>query len=196
MTLNLRKTAVVSEAARGRVDTALDILAQAQAEVAAMGIHDAPRPDEAPPTLGDLDLEAIDNRGLGALYLKYVAYAAFLSPKIAATTAAYKVSAANMKRVAANISTELVAREVPKAEIRALIQEHPLYVEQELDHLKLYATMVILESHYKSYGQMAKALSRIVELRKLEFEETLRSAGINNHKRPPAGRPGNFSRPR
>jgi len=197
--LDLRKTTVIGKKAAAGVKRAFDILEEVQQDARDMGLEDYPKPAGTPPPLSNLDPENLQNRDLEVYYTAYVAYAQYIGPKVAAAEAAYKISTSNLARIAANLEAEMHKDEVPKAEIKARVKTHPHWEEQELEHLKLFATKTILEAHYKAYSNQAKALSRIIELRKLEFESQVRGDSIGR------ARPGqarrtlprqNFQRPR
>jgi hypothetical protein len=193
MGLDLKGVPVTSRSTKERTRKALDILEEIQAQVAKMGLPEYPKPATAPTPLCDLDVGSLSNRELETQMTSYVAYAQYISPKLAEAESAYKISSANLKAVAASLKVSLFRDDVPKAELQARIATAPEYIEQELEHLKLYATRTILESYYQSYSKQAAGLSRIIELRKLEFEQELRANSVGSHKR--GGLPGKFRRP-
>jgi hypothetical protein len=162
-----------------------------------MGLPEYPKPKTAPEPLCDIDVGALTNRELETQMANYVAYAMYIAPKLAEAEAAYKISTANMKAVAASLKVSLYKDRVPKSEIDARVLVAPEYIEQELEHLKLYATKEILEAHYKAYSKQAGALSRFVELRKLEYEQEVRQHSVSTFKgrpRPTAGLPPELRR--
>lgn len=185
--LNLKGTPISSRNTQERTKRALDILEEIQQQVKKMGLPEYPKPTTQPTPLSDLDVGALSNRELETQMASYVAYAMFLAPKLAEAEAAYKISTANMKAVAASLKVSLFKDEVPKSEIDARVSVAPEYIEQELEHLKLFATKQILEAHYKAYSKQAGALSRIVELRKLEYEQETRQHNVGSFKRPAGG---------
>jgi hypothetical protein len=185
--LTLKKAAVVSKNVQERAKSAFDILEEIQDKVRSMGVPDYPKPNELPPPLGSVDIGALTNRDLESYYTKYVAYAQYLAPKIAQAEAAHKINQSNLKHVKATLTNQLVKSGVPKSEHAAQIQENAEYIEQEIEDLKLFATKTILASYYKAYVNQAKALSRVIELRKMEHEQTMRGANIGAFKGPSGG---------
>jgi hypothetical protein len=132
---------------------------------------------------------------------QYIAYSNYLAPKVATAASALRISAANLKLVLANQKVSLMKTYVPKAELSDRAKDSPEYQEYELEHLKLWAMHEILEAHYKAYGKQYEALSRSVELRKMEFESSLRQSGVDSFKnrigggkRPAPQRPGSIRR--
>lgn len=191
--LDLRRTAVLAKGAAKSYQKAFDILEEVQQQVRAMGIPDYPQPEGQPPPLGSLDPEKLTNQDLEVYYVAYVGYAQYIGPKVAAAEAAYKISTSNLKRVEADIENKLRVEGCPKAELKPRIREHVLWLEQEFEHVKLYCTKTILAAHYRSYSNQAKALSRVIELRKMELEGQQR--GNNLNRRPVTPRVGAFVRP-
>ena len=193
--LNLKGAPVVSKAAQDRAQHAFDILAEIQEMVTRMGLPEYPRPKAAPVPLSDLDISALTNQEVAAQMANYIAYAQYVGAKVAEVEAAYKISAANLKQIAATQKVSLFNDATPKTEIEARITVSPEYQKHEYEHLKLYATKSILSAYYKSYSRQAQALSRIVELRKLEYEQEARQNAVNSHRVPGrGGLPGTLRR--
>lgn len=195
MGLNLRGTPLASQHAHERTKRAFDILQEIQEEAARMGLPPYPKPSSAPKALSDIDVGELSNRELETQMAKYVGYASYLMPKLAEAEAAYKIATANLKSIKASLKVSLFKDGIPKNEIEARVIESPEYAEQDLELLKLFATKEILDAHYKAYSKQAQALSRFVELRKLEFEQSLREHNVGNiKKRQASGIPGGFRR--
>jgi hypothetical protein len=194
MGLDLRGTPVTSSRTQERTRKALDILAEIQEQVAQMGLPEYPRPDNVPQALADIDVGALSNRELETQMAAYIAWGAYVSTKLAEAEVAYRASTINMKAIAASLKVSLFKDQVPKAEIDARVHVAPEYVDQELEHLKLYATKEILAAHYKAYSKQAGALSRFVELRKLEYEQEMRSQNVAGYRRPTGGLPASLRR--
>lgn len=192
--LNLRKRPVVSQHEINRGKAAFDILEEVQQRVRDMGIPEYPQPKNTPTPLGNLEVGKLSNRDIETYYTQYVAYAQYLAPKLAEVESAYKISESNMKHVVATLKVELVKDQVPKAEHDALVKENEIYLQQEIEHLKLFATKEILSAYHSGYVNQAKAMSRVVELRKLEQEQEAR--GNNMKKAPARSAPQGFLRPR
>lgn len=180
--LKLRGIPVESQRTKLRTQKALDILEEMQHRAGQLGLPEYPKPTNTPDPLSDVDIEALANRELEQLMATYTAWATYIMPKLAETEAAYKISASNLKAVAADLKVHLFKDGVPKSEVGARVLDSPVYMEYELEHLKLFATKEILEAHYNAYSKQAAVLSRIVELRKLEYEQTLRQQSIGNYR--------------
>lgn len=198
--LDLKGTAVASASTKARTTKALDILEEVQAMAGKMGLHAFPRPSTAPASLAELDPGSLSNRDLESAMTAYVAYASYIEPKLAEAESAYKISTANLKSVASSLKLSLFADGTRTAEVDARVNTSPEYIEYELEHLKLYATKEILAAHHHAYSKQAGALSRIIELRKLEFEQQHRLNNVGNHRpgdRPHSrgGLPGTIRRP-
>ena len=193
MSLNLKKAAVVPVAAQERAKDAFSILAEVQDSVRRMGIPEYPRPEGSPPSLAEVDTGSLSNRELETFYSKYVAYAQYLGPKLAEAETAHKISQSNLKHLEATIKADLTAKQVPKTEHATQVKENAVYLENEIEDLKLFATKTILAAYYKAYANQAKAISRIIELRKLEQEQAVRQNSIGSYK--PGGPPSGFRRP-
>lgn len=194
MQLNLKDTPVAAKSAQVRTKRALDLLLEVQELVKRMGLPEMPKPEHRPLPLADLDTGALSNRELETQMTTYVAFAQYIGPKLAEAEAAYKISDANLKTIKASLKVDLFKDKVPKTEIDARVACAPAYAEQELEHLKVYATKEVLKAYYKSFSRQAQALSRIVEMRKLEFEQEQRQNSVANHRAPRGGLPGRFRR--
>lgn len=200
MGLNLKGTPVTSNATTKRAKRAFDMLAEIRQEVMDMGIPPMPQPKTAPTPLSELEVGTLDNRDLETHMSNYIAYAQYVGPKLAETVAAYKAAASNLKAVAASLKVSLMKQDIAKKEIDARTTESEDYAEAEYEYLKLYALKEVLGSYYKSYSRQAQALSRIVELRKLEYEQAVRQQSVANFKpgerrpRGGGGLPGNIRR--
>lgn len=191
--LNLKGAPVASKAAQDRAQHAFDILAEIQEMVTKMGLPEYPKPKVAPTPLSDLDISALSNQEVAAQMANYIAYAQYVGAKLAEAEAAYRISASNLKQIAASLKVSLFKDQIPKGEVDARIQTSPEFQKHEYEHLKLYATKSILAAYYKSYSKQAAALSRIVELRKLEFEQEHRTNNVGSYRRE-GGLPGKLRR--
>lgn len=194
MQLNLKGTPVASKGAQARTKRALDLLAEIQELVKRMGLPEMPKPEHRPMPLADLDTGALSNREVETQMTMYVAYAQYIGPKLAEAEAAYKISSANLKTIAASLKVDMYKDKIPKTEVDARVANSPQYAEQELEHLKMYAVKEVLKAYYKSFSRQAQALSRIVEMRKLEFEQEQRHNSVQNQRAPRGGLPGRFRR--
>lgn len=183
--LDLKGVPIASESSVQRSQRALDILEEIQAQVRAMGLPDYPKPETSPVPLSEIDPSDLSNRDLEKHLTTYIAYAAYLEPKVAEAEFAYKASAHNLKAIKASLKVSLYKDNVPKSEIEARVTDSPEYCAQELEHLKLYAIKQILEAHHSGYSRQAAGLSRLVEMRKLEYEQESRGQHVQNYKPKP-----------
>jgi len=193
--IDLGKAPVLSSDEREQYKNAQEIIDEVEAQVEAKGLTKFPRPTGEPADLTQIDVTSMSNNELGQHFIRYTAYAQYVFGDLANIEAAYKVGAASLKLIEANLKSKLFAKDIPKVEIPALVREDPVRVEYELELLRLFAMKEILEARYKAYQRSADALSRIIELRKLDFDQSMRDANIANHrKRPTRPSAGDFSR--
>jgi hypothetical protein len=151
---------------------ALDILADVQEKVRKMGLPEQPKPTEEPPSITSLDVGDLPNQEIETYLVKLTGYATYLLPKVAELEASYKISQANLKRVEASLKVQMSAKGTPSKELVAAVRDSEAYIAQEIEQLKLY----------KSYVKQAAVLSRIVELRKLEYEQAQRAHNVGHTK--------------
>lgn len=181
--LNLRGVAALEPGTEDRIHkTADSIIEEVRQQTEALGLLPYPRPTSSPHSLDKIDLEGLTNQSLGQLYIQYTAHAQYVSGEVAKIEAAYRIATANLKKIDAKLRATLFARDTPKAEIPTRVKEDPLYVEFDAEVVKLFAMRVLLEAHYKAYDKQAAALSRIISLRELEFEQSLRESNIDSVK--------------
>lgn len=194
--IDLGKTAVLSSEEQEQFKTAQEIIDEIEDQVASKGLAKYPRPAGEPADLTQLDITTMSNNELGQHFIRYTAFAQYVFGDLANIQASYRIGIASLKLIEANLKSKLFAREVAKAEIPAMVREDPIRVEYELEVLRLFAMKEILEARYKAYQRSADALSRIIEIRKLDFDQSMRDSSIGGHRKRPAQRPsaGDFSR--
>lgn len=192
--LDLSKTPVLSPEERAQFKNAQDMIDEVKSRAEEMGLHKYPKPSAQPPSLADMDIAELPNSQLGQLYSQYTAHAQWVFQEYTEAEIAYKNGVASLKLLDAKLKAKLYAMDVVKAEVPALMREDPVRVEYEMEVLKLYAMKEILGAHYKAYSKQADALSRIVEIRKLEFEQTIRASGIAGHRKQHVRPQGDFGR--
>ena len=182
MPLDLRKAAILPPDSDDRYQSAFEIIETVREQMKTeLGLEDYPQPKAQPRPLADIEnIEDLPNKELGGLYAHYVAYAQFVGAKLAETEAAYRIATNVLKQIVAEIQSRLFAKEVPRAEIPAMVKADGLYKKFDSELVKLYATKTILTAHHRAYDKQAAALSRIIALRELEFQQTLREGGIKN----------------
>lgn len=193
--LDLTKTPVTGNRAATHLQKSSDILDDVLRKIKAMGLPDYPKPKREATPLTELDIDALSDRELATIMAEYMAYAAFILPKLAAIESTYRISASNLKMLLSNLKVKLLKTEgIAKSELSDLAKDTPEYMEHELEHLKIMAMREILEAHSKAYSKQYDALSRIVELRKMEFEQTQRQQGVSSFRSRVAGKPGQLRR--
>lgn len=193
--LDLSKTAFLSDEEWAQFKNAQEMIEEVKGKAEEMGLHKYPKPSTQPPSLADMDVGEIPNSQLSQLYSQYTAHAQWVFQEFTEAEIAYKNGVASLKLLDAKLKSKMYAMGMPKAEVPALMREDPIRTEYEMEVLKLYAMKEILGAHYKAYSKQADALSRIVEIRKLEFEQTMRASGISSHRKGQPSRPQrDFSR--
>lgn len=184
--LDLRKAGITDKDTEDKLRSAFDTIEDTKEKMREMGLEDYPKPQSAPRSLAEIpDIDSLTNSQLGALYVQYVAYAQFISSRLSETIAGYRIAANNLKQLQAKIASTLYAKEVPKAEVPARVREDPLYKEFDAELVKFFAMKTLLEAHHRAYDKQAAALSRMISLRELEFQQSLRQ---DNMKKPKARR--------
>jgi hypothetical protein len=192
---DLTKVPIISQAVKKDVQSAREILDDVIQQAKELGLSEYPKPKSSPPSLADIDVSTMPNSELGQLYTQYTAHAQWVFGQVVQAEVGYKIGVANLKKIEAQLKTKLFAMEdVTKAEVPSLVKDDPVRTEHEFEVLKLFAMKEILDAHYKAYNKQAEALSRIISLRELDFEMTMRDNGIQG-KRRMNGRPaGDFKR--
>lgn len=182
MPLDLRNAAILPAGSEEKYQSAFEIIATVREQMQSeLGLEDYPQPKAQPRPLADIpNIEDLPNKELGGLYAHYVAYAQFVGAKLAETEAAYRIATNVLKQIVAELQSKLFAKEVPKAEIPAMVKADGLYKRFDAELVKIYATKTILSAHHRAYDKQAAALSRIIALRELEFQQTIREGGIKS----------------
>ncbi|OHD24329.1 MAG: hypothetical protein A2Y38_09170 [Spirochaetes bacterium GWB1_59_5] len=188
--MNLDNAAVLSnDTVDGLKAITESIIDGVHAAMNALGLPEYPRPRSTPRPLDDAGVAGLSNPDLGQLYVEYVAYAQYVNGQLAELEAGYRIAVANLKQLDAKLKSQLFAAGTAKAEIPALVKDNPVYLEFELEVLKLYAMKSIVDAHYRAYDKQAAGLSRVITLREMEFQQELRGAGIGGMRKGRA-RPG------
>ncbi len=181
--LRLEGVPVLSVNTKERLKRGLEILADIQEQVYLMGIPEYPKPKHTPEAIADVDLSAMSNRELEQLLSQYTAWTAYIGTKLAEAEVAVKAADAAMKAVVASLKASLLKDGTPKAEIDAKVRTSPQFIEYDLEYLKLYAMREILDAHNRAYSKSAQAVSRNIELRKLEYEQEQRQNNVSGFKK-------------
>lgn len=157
-----------------------------------------PKPSTVPVDLADGLADSIakmTDDHLSVLLAQYIAYASFLSDKVAETGATYRIASTNRDRVKKLLTLRFRRdSKVAKTDVDAYVAVHSVYIRVEDEADKLYAMKEILEARYKSYSKQAATLSRLIEIRTGELNTQSSRPGVGqgggrpNFKQP--GRPG------
>lgn len=161
--------------AKSKIDA---MLRNVTAELNARGIPEPPRPKNHPEPLADLDITAMTNVQVSSLYTQYVAYAAYIGDELAKIEGLEESAKKLLKDTLAELKDAQFARGVKGAEATAAAMRDPLYRELDTEHAKLFFMKAIMKRRYKGYITQAAALSRTIELRKLDFEQTRRDSNL------------------
>jgi len=159
--------------------TAESIIDDVRKQTRALGLLPYPKPDTAPDTLVGIELESLPNHALGQLYIRYTAHAQYVGGQLAELEAAYRLACTNLKHIDAKLRSKLFASAVPKAEVASRAKDDALYQEFDTEVVRLFAMKTLVTAHYRAYDKQAAALSRIISLRELEFEQNLRGSNID-----------------
>jgi hypothetical protein len=167
--LDLRKAALINE---DELDLNLVSVDDIEAELRKKGLQSFPKPH----------------------FSKYIAYQAYLSTEVARAKVHKSAADRNLKTVTAALKAAFHSKGVKEKEISESVRLHPLYAEHDAAYAHARYTFEILESYDRAYGKQAGALSRCVELRKIELEQSRREGNLG--KGPNYGsKPGGITRP-
>lgn len=183
MNMDLRKQAIIDEPNKFDPHDEIDaIISDLQDR---FGIELYPKPKNTPHPLADTDISKLTNVQLEQLFIQYTAYTSFLVTQLAVLKQVEYAAKNRLTRIAAEIKNDLYTKHVPKDEVASRTKTHATYTAAEFDYDRARTMHTILEAYYKAYSKQAQGLSRVVELRKQEFDDSLRSGNIN--KRGPRG---------
>lgn len=172
---------VPKDAAASRARSATEIVQNAKETLREMGLEDYPKPDATPTPLGAVgDADSLTNSEIGVMYVQYISYAQYVGSKLAEMDVLYRIATTELKRLHAELSTQLVSRGVAKSEIPSAIRDSTAYQDAELEMLKAYAMKTMLQAVFSAYDKQAAALSRLMTLRELEFQGELRGTNMKN----------------
>jgi hypothetical protein len=185
MTPNFSKVPIGQKgAADARRKTATEIVDQAREALTNLGLEEYPKPSSTPRPLAEIDeADSLTNTELGILYAQYIAYAQYVGAKLAEVTVMYKIATGALKTLSAELSTQLASKNVPKSEIGAQVRASVAFQEGEDEVLKFYALKAMIEAVHRAYDKQAAAISRIISLRELEFNSTIRGENLNKSSR-------------
>lgn len=188
-TPDFTKTPIVDEEEQeARYRSAADMIDETKARLLEMGLEEYPQPKSRPIPLAEIpNIDSLTNTELGVLFAQYTAYAQFVGARSAEMQAMHKIAVSGLKRLTAEMTAQLVAREVPKSEIPAQIRKSQAFIDGDTELLKIYAMKTMLEAVHRAYEKQAAALSRLISLRELEFQQTLRDGNIKKPRRRPGG---------
>jgi hypothetical protein len=145
------------------------------------GLVPLPAPKTAPTPITDVDVNALTNDELTALYVSHVGYASY----IAAVTATAETGLAE----ATNARDYFVAKErIRYAEEGVADDEILPTIKSTAEYLELNQTVVsrktewtMLKAYYKNYRSQAAALSRVASIRSIDIDQ---ARNLNHRRRP------------
>lgn len=161
--------------ARERIDT---LMKSVEAELEARGIPEPPRPKTHPLSLADIDITLLTGNQLANLYTQYVAYAAYIGDEVAKIEGLEESAKKMLREVLAELKDAQFTRGMKGAEATSAATKDPVYKDLDMEHMKLFFMKAIMKRRYKGYVTQAAALSRTIELRKLDFEQTRRDGNL------------------
>jgi hypothetical protein len=191
MGLDLSRAGIVHEKDLEKRRTRTEELLQTvNNELAERGIPEVPRPSGHPTPLAEVDITTLTNDELTMLYAQYAAYSSYIGDQLAQIEAAEEDAKRNLRETIAEVKDALFAKGKKGPEVTAAAMKDPLVEELSLIHLKYFFMKAIMKRRYKSYITQGAALSRSIELRKLDMEQTRRTGNLG--RRPALPTPGGF----
>lgn len=184
MALELGDKGFVDSAVLDRIPKGIDIIAEVEKRLESAGIRDIAVPTgEPPPSLTEIDATTLDLTTLEDLYTKYVGYAQFVYTALTRCEIVLKAEENRLRLTKRHVEQALIRGGMAKTTAAAEKETHA-DVEAVLTSVMIaQAEKSMVEAVSRSYTNQAKALSRVIEIRKLEFEQTGRAGNLN---RPPA----------
>ena len=181
------RTGVIDEARLGKAKERIDnLLREVEVALEERGIPEPPKPSKHPDSLADLDITILTNNEVASLHTQYVAYSAYIGDQLAKIEGLEEMAKKLLKDTLAELKDALFAKSVKGAEATASAMKDQLYRDLDMEHAKLFFMKAIMKRRYAGYVKQAAALSRTVELRKLDFEQGRRDTNIGaGAKRPP-----------
>lgn len=177
--LGLGAMSVISERAVSEGQSRIyRMLADVKAEIAKRGIHDAPRPANHPRALADMDMNLLTNDELANLYTQYVAYASYIGDELSEVECLELAAKKLLKETLGELKDAEYVKGLKGGEATNAAIKNPLYKELDLEHTTLFFMLSIMKRKYTHYVKQAAALSRNVEVRKLDFENQRRDNNL------------------
>jgi hypothetical protein len=190
--LNLGRTPIIDEGkvrhAKEKID---NILRDVEADLLRRGIPEPPRPKNHPAELADMDTALLTNADLGSLYTQYVAYASYIGDELAKIEGMEESAKKLLRDTLAELKEAAFVRGLKGPEATSAAISDELYRALDLEHMRLFFMKAIMKRRYRGYVSKAAALSRTIELRKLDFEQVRRDGNIGFGGKRPAT-PGGF----
>ncbi len=162
----------------------MSLLEEAEEALRELGIPEMPRPKNQPTPLADIDITILTNLELAGLHAQYVSYAVYMGEELAKIEAQEENTKRMVKDHAAMLKDQLTAAGKKGPEVMGAVLENEDYKALDLEHQKLFFMKSILKRRYSGFVKQAGTLSRNIELRKLEFEQTLRTSNIGKRPAP------------
>lgn len=186
--LDLSRVGAISEKsvneAQAKIFAMLD---DAKNELTRRGILDMPKPKNHPLPLADMNVNDLTNSEVAGLYTQYVAYASYIGDELAEIECLEEAAKRMLRETLGKLKDAQFAKGLKGAEATAASISDPFYQELDFEHLRFLFMKNIMKRRYRHYTSQASALSRTVELRKLDFESQRRDINIGRG-RPPAAK--------
>lgn len=160
------------------------LMDEVEAALREMDIPEMPRPKNQPTPLADIDITLLTNLELSSLHAQYVSYAVYMGEQLAKVEALEDHAKRMVKEHAAVLKDQFTAAGKKGPEIMAAVLADEDYKALDLEHQKLFFMHSILKRRYSGFVKQASVISRSIELRKLEFEQQLRSNNVGKRPAP------------
>lgn len=151
-----------------------DLLNYVKADLKTRGIPDPARPSSEPVPLADTDVTLLTNNEVAGLYTQYVAFTAYIGDELAQTEGLEECTKKLLKDTLAKLKEAQHVKGLKGAEATAAAMVDPLFQDLSMEHMKLFFIKAVLKRRYDGFVAQAAALSRCIELRKLDAEHNRR----------------------
>ncbi len=183
MGLDLDGAAIVDPETETELKSAYTIMEEVDAYmVENMGVSPMNKPEREAPDISELVDRADDltETELATYLMQFTQWASFFDYRLSVVTASHKIAERNRKLIDSQISLELFAENVVKAEVPTRTRVHPLHVKFETEELTLYCMKQVLASRYKAFSKQADTISRLISLREQEIDRQRRGSNIKH----------------
>lgn len=179
MTLDLSHKIVLTEEELEQLPSASRVREAAQSYLQDHGVYFPPRPPRPPRNFVEESIPALSNTELIDAYSEMVAYSAYMGEQLAYVKSDEDVTKQRAKSVEAFLRNKAYTLGYKKeSEVNAMAQIHP-YMHDAVEEVQKAKLIVEIMSEAKGYyTKSAALLSRSIETRKMEYEQTHRNENI------------------